>query len=164
MAATVIIFVSVDSSRLYEVFLRVPAREWKGRELWWGCRGLRLRRRFDRDTGWTWCGRSSGTGREAPLLTLGRFVWQVPAGRRMLSLHQAHPASPGRRRIIYNNKRELNSWKNALDGGYRCVQQTRLHGETVAEKPILSNYFRSWDPDILLFAIYLFWLRTGLEK
>lgn len=36
-------------------------------------------------------------------------------------------------------------------------------GETVAENPILINYFRSWDTAVLLFGIYLFWLRVGLE-
>lgn len=37
-------------------------------------------------------------------------------------------------------------------------------GETVAENPVLINYFRSWDTAVLLFGIYLFWLRVGLEK
>lgn len=36
-------------------------------------------------------------------------------------------------------------------------------GETVAENPILINYFRSWDTAVLLFGIYLFWLRVRLE-
>lgn len=37
-------------------------------------------------------------------------------------------------------------------------------GETVAENPILINYFRSWDTAVLLFGMCLFWLRVGLEK
>lgn len=37
-------------------------------------------------------------------------------------------------------------------------------GETVAENPILINYFGSWDTAVLLFGMCLFWLRVGLEK
>lgn len=37
-------------------------------------------------------------------------------------------------------------------------------GEMLAENLIVSDYLRSWDTDILLFGIYLFWLGMGLEK
>lgn len=65
-------------------------------------------------------------------------------------------SAPGRVKHCWILRKPLGWWVPTTTFGKQ--------GETVAENPILINYFRSWDTAVLLFGIYLFWLRVGLEK
>lgn len=123
--------------------------------------------------GFLWVGRPWGSWR----LNLG-FIWELLGGwwgipdlprsdlwvlGHRLGWHTRAEELPGHSAPLCSRKGKalLTGGSCKLLGWWLPTAASGKRG--VAENPISINYFRSWDTAVLLFGIYLFWLRVGLE-